>query len=667
VLLVPLCAVLLGFDGSVGQAAVLPEGVSGGWYLLETSRQDEAVAVASQRLAQAPDDLAAHDLFIRSWSYYSGEQALAVALAQEYRAWAAARGHDEVARLALARAISVGIPMRSRRTGLDAAEGCAEAETLLSPLPEDPGRRHLALVFRHDLHRWCQADVEGDLAALDALGEDYLPSRRHALMARLKAGPVDGPLLEELRVLTQDRDWTVRWGYEVWGTESSEPSHRAAQRLAVKMARRDARSGCAEQVYWACSALRRAQNKGWRLAWRRLVEADPESPYVIRLQRRTRLRSRVDRAHLRASPQASLDALDALADEMPDSGELRLHYDQCLASRLSELEQDERLIVVLAETAERNPEHVEILGSFAHLAAERGERFEEGLAAVDEALRIRGELFPPFLWNDWRHEGWLEREQKWQEWLLDSRAALLEQLGREQTGEFVSPAAFGPAFALEAGFRFHGDGADSESLAYLLYALTWGEELPDEQVTQAGELAEQLAPARRWLPAGVDVYREARRAARADHLAWVEATQDAIDPLIGQQMPDLRISVDGQVHELHSFEGPRVVKIWATNCGFCVVGMLELDEAAARYEGVTFLAVTARDSRERVDAFFEGAPPPSYRVAMLDEESEEDLPHRSMPATYLLDDEAKVLAVILGYSGDSDDRLEEALEQFWGE
>jgi thiol-disulfide isomerase/thioredoxin len=120
---------------------------------------------------------------------------------------------------------------------------------------------------------------------------------------------------------------------------------------------------------------------------------------------------------------------------------------------------------------------------------------------------------------------------------------------------------------------------------------------------------------------------------------------NAPSSFVGRPLPDLAFQLEGRPAKLSDIPGIRVVDVWATWCGPCVRSLPELERIAEtwRERGVTVLALSADDTADDVAAFFEGSPPPVYRLGWAGPEVRDSLGINYVPFTAVLDAQGDVV------------------------
>ena len=121
----------------------------------------------------------------------------------------------------------------------------------------------------------------------------------------------------------------------------------------------------------------------------------------------------------------------------------------------------------------------------------------------------------------------------------------------------------------------------------------------------------------------------------------------------------------GRTHVLADFlpvGEPGILHFWATWCGPCVQGMPHLQEVAAEFENVRIVGLSVDDEIEPVQKFFDLEFEPLYTVGWVGMSGYESMQIRGIPNLFVVDESGTIVDNIVGYVGEDDTRLEDALE-----
>lgn len=649
--------------------------VERGQYLLDTDRQYEAVAVASTILARDGEDVDAHFLLIAATGNYQSDVVPSETLAAEYEVWADQRGHDPIARVVLAKAIRRTLGMAGS-TGQD--DKCARIVELVEPVRGDPVVGEYALAVLVQSAHLCSVDAEALIQEIPSLGDLNQAATSEVVEYLLEQTTVDANTLGRLQESVLSGDGSVRWATPLWSRKASGPKLKRARVLAVRKARREADSARLDRVHWAWHVLRAAADQHQHRAYERLDVLDPTSPLVLFYANyRDPFFVRTMEADNSLDPGVAMERLAALEPSALETGEVRRVYDNCVLRRLAEVGDGDALLATATEVMRRHPGDLASRYLFVQHAVESGTHHDAALDAIDESLRILEQTEPLAPWNDQKFIGRDRYRQRQVDFLRDNLAALDPSRSPPARDESLSPQkAIERGLALaharpEGGGHNAGDdlgaddldgwGRDSDALAWLLYGLTWGAPPMDECDAAVRDLAH-----RRWMPAGLSVYLEARRDARSRELERIDRAGDAEpDDSIGEPLPEL-VFMEGEERRTTADLGPDfVLETWATWCKPCVVGMSGFGDVAAEFLDLPFVALAVFDSAARVASFFEGSDDLHYRVGVLDGASTGALLHEGVPVVYLVAD-GLVADVIWGSGAPRDDRLRESIRRVYG-
>lgn len=149
---------------------------------------------------------------------------------------------------------------------------------------------------------------------------------------------------------------------------------------------------------------------------------------------------------------------------------------------------------------------------------------------------------------------------------------------------------------------------------------------------------------------------------------------EVLTPMMSGALPESLLnrplkSIDNSSFRLADFSGKViVVNLWATWCGPCRREVPDYEKVRKEYAGrdIEFIALTTEDpltARERVQKFARDFKF-GFRIAWADRETAHTLMNgrNAIPQTLVIGTDGRIVSRWAGYSGQSRDRLREAIE-----
>ncbi len=646
-------------------AAGEPSELDRGWYLAESSRPEQALAVAAQLLEEDPTDTGVHRLY--AWVQV---KALREAPAAEalYRTWLEQDPEVDAARIALANILR----WRNRFPG----EWCAEAESLLVQPPASLDDSYWAQRVLYEIRTVCPGDQDAPRHALMKLGEQQAQARAYGLRLQLQEQAVDEALAEAVERFYAEAPWRLTYAGDPWSMRG--PAVERVRASALDSARASLGSDDPLLVDTARRLFRYAGEQELLLdAEDRLAALDPawvsnRFEYVDGAQWVTRpedqpsdalmaLRVTTRGQHPRAALKLAKGAEARVAAEGPE----RAAYLALLADLYEDDGRPMKALEVALEAWRADPSDPYLANDFAYRAATSGQQLEPAL----EASRGAVSALPAY---DPRGEHGALGYDHWQAELGDHAAAfadthgwVLYRLGRyEEAAAALRQAlllATQPRAAhhLHLGLCYdkldHGEGA----LRQLGRGLALADGSEPELEKQAYRRLRDRFEGQRWAPGGLETWIALQAPPERAHDVDDGPDGPTVSPADlsmgvhrqGEPFPDLSFAQDGRQRSLSEIEGIRVVDLWASWCGPCKKALPELDELAARYaeRGVTFIALSVDASAEDADAYLLEEPLEHMLTGWAGRRAMRQARVTGIPKTFLIDGEGVIRAMHSGW------------------
>jgi len=642
------------------------------FYLLSAGRPEEAAWNAAAALHADPEDLLAHRAYVVTMAMALRESP---AVADLYRGWLTEAPDSLAARVGLATALQYG----HNKMG----PWCDELEATLDGVEgwTDPGARYWAHRVRYEARDTCPGERESDRAALLTLGAAdrgaELRAFGYSLRLRLADEPVDAALADDLERWYAAAPERSAYPGNLWREDLAGEALERAREAALNAARRESLiSHDPQSLYDAANMLRWSEDPDQPLAEERLALVDPDRSKVAYgntgrvqwMRRDVRSWNPASMAITSANQKLAPRAVRLLKDiDLPDD-------DPILSARLEGTLGDNLIATGRrraaaasyhqAWTLDPTPERA---NTYAYTAAMARLELDRALAVIDDAL-ARHQTWDPRgdVWVD-GYDDWLQRQRSGRARLLDTRAWVLHELGRDQEAAesmrealLLAPSP-SPLHHLHLGIISHALGQDDAALFHLGRGLSQADQVSWEWALKAHSrsVVRQLYQEQRWAPGGLDDW-----IASQAPPAFSEAPtpNDAADYRLGQTFPDLQFeTLDGTPSRISDYPGLVVVDLWATWCGPCVESLPKLSEVAADYPEVAVLAISVDKNRATLDDFKDRPRTPAYTEVWAGKPAMDEAKVNGIPATFVLRD-----GVIVGYfSGfiKNDTRLTATLDE----
>ncbi len=643
-------------------------------------------------LNHQPENIAAHRWYILSW--YRNHESLRVG--EQYRNWLEDEPDDELRRLT--RALSFTF----RESPSLSKEDCAELESLLQPLPEDPERRTAALWRQRHAYRFesCEGDEESVLEqiwllsrksalARTLLGRDSanLPLDRRWLSVLQRSYRHSAVNLRNARALWKDPRWDVaaeERSEKEGGHEQSilDPTTlEKARKHALHAAKKAARSGglvrleAARSLFMASGQKEAAAALELRLKTLDDLWKNPDAQSGA--SGRAKINKSIRTAKRKYKPEHRLSALNALEGELGNDDTVRATWLQTRSRVLTTLGRVDEAIADLAIAYSLTPDNPSLANEFAWQAALAGLRSEEALAASQSAITaVRAEIWRPMEARLWPggFEEWSKAQLRKEASYIDTRAWLLYKMGRYEEAAKSQREALrllpGAELHLHMGLIYSKLDRPHDAVGHLSRGLH-GASGGDDPIEKEGrEVFERLFPtAGLWHPEGPEAYLtlvEEQRESKEEGDKKAEATERSPEQrkkfATGTPFPDLSYRVGEVEQSLSDLGGLLLVDLWATWCGPCIKGMPHLDEVARNYKehGLTTLALSVDAKQQESQDFFDGESDLAFVQGWVGRGAMKTVGIRGIPAIFILDEDLKILGNVLGYM-DDDRRIEEIL------
>ncbi len=665
---------------TAARAASSPEELARAHDLISSREPERAMQLAARWLREDPWDLAVHELHIQA-----GMRGLrqGPTLDELYRAWMETEPERPEPGIALA--------MLLEAAHGDPGPWCDEVEELLAgQLPAEPLLRYWALRTRYRVRRDCPGEREQDRADLVTLGATLAQARSYALQLRVLNEPVDEALADELAELYAREPWNLAGVGCLWSKQRQGPALERAQAEALAAARALAQSEEPMILADVVTVLRWAkQEQELEAAEARLTELDPQRSKswghgqgLVRWMPRDSFKKGLYFDIVRSSredePKARIKALAALEEQLPAEGPLRAEYWTRVATARKAMKDHQAALEARRAAWQAHPQDPELARSYAWAARKADQDLEGALAALEQALTIVERWDPQgYSWAA-GVQGWIKTAGWRRARLLEVQGELLRlQDQHEEARDALCEALLTghsrtPYLHVRLGMVYDALGQQELALAHLGQGYAEGGEKLDDWWKEARQRLEELFQQLRWHPAGCEGWIAALAATleqdeqptqedptRTEAEAWLE----------DRPFPDLELIVDGQPTRLSQIAGWRVVDLWATWCGPCIVSLPHMSRAAKRWKDrITVLAVSVDSRQEDMLELLEDRRDlrrGRYTIAWAGQRGMEAAKTSGIPAVFILDPEGRIRGHYMG-SGVGDARLDKRLERLLG-
>jgi tetratricopeptide (TPR) repeat protein len=640
-----------------------------GWYLADSGRGEEGVRVAAEVLADDPDDLDAHRLYI--WSLVRTVRD-GPPIEAQYRAWVDAEPDNPTARVALATLLSWRHD--------DKGPWCQEVASLVEPLPADDHARFLALRARYEAGRYCEFDQVKDRQVIIALSAATAQARGYGLQLRFLNEPVDDKLVADLAAFYGERPRELYYAAALWGIEPEGPQLDQARTDAVEAARKALGSDDPIQVHAALRVFKAADDMtGVAAAAKRCQELDPgwagprqvasiQAQWALRkTQPWSPLMTKIDRARRKAIAGVAVRELEAMNDRVPESGLTRAYYLEALGMAYERAGKDKKALRAYYDGWQAEPANGSMANTYAYTAALQQRDLGKALEAINTALIEVTAYDPQSDPSIDGYDAWMDKMAHLTAARLDTRAWILHLLGHDEEAAADLRRALlvaretEPIFHLHLGLVYAELGLEGPALEHLGRGLAMGPSDEHELELQAREVAEELFATQRWAPGGLDAWLAARL---PDSFHGAEALPPE-HLNVGMTFPDLTMQVDGEEHTLSDFGGVRVIDIWASTCDACLDTLDPLNALADAYQGrgVQVFLLSVDDKPWMVKSFWQDAPPRKFEIAWAGRDALGEIEVPGMSTVFIIDGDGTILACLPRFRGVEDSRLARKLEE----
>ncbi len=644
-----------------------------GWYLADSGRGEDAVRIAAEALAENPDDLDAHRLYI--WSLVRTVRD-GPPIEAQYRAWVDRQPDNPAARVALATLLS----WRHEEAG----PWCQEIASLVDPLPADDYARFLALRARYEAGRYCDFDQVKDRQVIIALSAATAEARGYGLQLRFLNEPVDDALVSDLSAFYEERPRELRYASALWGVEPEGPGVEQARNDALEAAREALGSDDAIQVHAALRVFRAADDMtGVAAAAKRCHELDPDwrgprqaasiqSQWALRkTQPWSPLQTKIDRARRKAIAGVAVRELEALEERVPATGLTRAYYQEALGMALERAGKPKRALQAYYDGWQAEPANGSMANTYAYSAALQQRDLGKALEAINTALIEVTAYDPQSDPSIDGYDAWVEKMAHLTAARLDTRAWILHLLGHHEAAAadlrrvLLVARENEPVFHLHLGLVYAELGLEGPALEHLGRGLAMGPSGEPGLDRQARETAESLFDSMRWASGGLDAWLETRLP--DSFRGGAPLPPDHLN--VGMAFPDLTIQIEGEVHTLSDFDGVRVIDVWASTCDACLDTLDPLNDLADAYKGkgVQVFLLSVDDKPWMVNKFWQDAPPRDFEIAWAGREALKELEVPGMSTVFVIDGDGAIKACLPRFRGEEDSRLAKKLEEILAE
>lgn len=624
-----------------------------GWYHYLSADSRDALKIAAAQLRADPTFDAAHRLYI-SVSVSEGLDEDRDAVTREYRAWLQQDPEDPVRRTAMAHLLSL------RFEYTEEPAPCEEVDALLGSPPTSADGAYHHLRVRLSLAEECSWEAAPLEQAIFALEADSESAWIWAHTTRFGRAEVTAPRVAAWLRLVAKYPPVLGDARSLWNEHPETPELRRARKQILAAALVQARSDDPAAVDAAIAILRAAEHERLEPTmahYKVLVGQPPLDPFDEEL--RTAVKH--------PTYETRLSTLEALAAKAPPTGAPRADYEEQLAEVLRGLGREAEAEAAERRAWEADPTSWRANG-LAWAAAVAGRDLEWALEIVTDAVdEQRAETGPAegVGWEAWR----VERNHNLYSY-LDTRAWLLFLLARPAEALALQQEVVDRAgddcvgCKVRLGVFLDAVGRKEDAQTLLLPALVHAE--PDDVgVAEARALLSAQLPDDPigWMPAALRL--QALEVELHDSPREVRTSQAQ---RVGEAFPIQTFRVGGEDKTLADFAGPLVIDMWATWCGPCIAGMPHLDQLARRYEanGLRVLGISVDDKEEALQRFFGKNPGLAWTIAWYGADGFKAAGIEGIPTQFVLDAEHRIVGVVSGGGGATDDRLERMIQKGLG-
>jgi thiol-disulfide isomerase/thioredoxin/tetratricopeptide (TPR) repeat protein len=634
-----------------GAAHAGDESLSDARYAMAERDFADAARAAAARLGEDASDLRAHDIYLQA-GQRRGEGHRLVA---QYREWSAESDAVE-RRVALALALS---------SQWEKGSWCDEMAGLALPADATAHLRFWSLKAEVRAGKTCETGTAAATAALVELAATDPLARRHVAVASLSDPAAFGAAeAAALQAVWEADPLDLRLAASLFKDEFEGRDVKRARKAALARAKAALSSGdragllAASRVFDAAGDLTRQEAALEALA--ELHPPDEAGDEVAEPGPDADLMSTIYDAQRKPTHQLALDNLDAIADQIPETGPERATWAGLRAGRLQALGQSDAAMEALLDAHRSDPDNPRIANQFAYEASMARVMMDEALVAIDLALGALRER----TYDASRFDGWAEGQRSQLSGYLDTKGWLLHAMGRDEEAlpVFVDALLYADGGVQQAhlGLVYLALGDREHALEHVARGVALGMEGDPVESDAIAALEDLFADAGYWHAGGAHGW-AASILAKPDDAG---DTEDEGHPLLGQAFPFSEYGlVEGGTRAMPEAT-LTVVDMWATWCGPCVAGMPHLQAVAEEYASrdVAVVGLSVDATIGPVKKFFRGADPPDYALGFVGKGAFKDVQIAGIPALFVLDADGAVVEFISGYGGSSDHRLEDALD-----
>ena len=343
-------------------------------YLWRTGQADKALATIDEAFASDPDDLAHQRLHIAADIHRGNGGAMELQLRQVFND----NNDDLRGRLALATVLAY----RNAKKG----DWCKDANALLSPIGSDDAELHREAVRVRTLtHLRCEESTEADQAAWAKIITSGQLGKAEVAAFEAGRGYAGEDLPDMLKSALAESPRHIEYLFPLWDEDTGGPGLEMSLKVVNKAAKTaiggdDAQGAAA--AYWLYTAVDSERGAQKALAaWSVLdPDADPAFAGTFEDISDPKIYKRMTKAGL------DIDALDALADKIPETGYLAAYYNHMRYKALKKADRDEEAFEAVLTAYNAAPDVVVIAEKFAQSAAGQGRELELAITAIETAM-----------------------------------------------------------------------------------------------------------------------------------------------------------------------------------------------------------------------------------------------------------------------------------------